>query len=73
VAARRRIARRTTDLIRDPLGVARGVYDHFGLPLSVVEARLRRFMSENPQGKHGLHRYDPGASASLTRSKSAPA
>ena len=51
-----------TDLIRDPTAVARRVYEHFGIPLTVtVEARWRRFLNDNPQNKHGRHRYDLGS------------
>jgi len=49
------------DLVRDPIAIGRRVYEHFGLPLSsAVEARWQRFLNDNPQGKHGRHRYDLG-------------
>jgi len=48
-----------TDLVQDPIAVVRRVYEHFGLSASdAVEARWQRFLSKNPQGKHGPHRYD---------------
>jgi hypothetical protein len=48
-----------TDLVRDPLAVVRRVYRHFDLSLTDgVEGHMRRFLAENPQGKHGPHRYD---------------
>ncbi len=48
------------DLLADPMKVVEGIYDHFGLPLSGEAAdRMRAFVAENPQGKHGVHRYRP--------------
>ena len=36
----------------------RRIYDHFGMPLlPEAEARMRRFLAENPRDKHGTHRY----------------
>jgi hypothetical protein len=47
-----------TDVLRDPMSVVRRMYDHFDLPLAPpVEARMRRFLGENPKEKHGPHRY----------------
>jgi hypothetical protein len=46
------------DLVRDPIEVVRRVYRHFDLPFTAVfEARMRRFLSENPKDKHGQHQY----------------
>jgi hypothetical protein len=46
------------DLVRDPIEVVRRVYESFALPFSdVFEARMRRFLAENPKGKHGRHEY----------------
>ena len=46
------------DFVTDPLGVARRIYDHFGLPLSKpAEAAMRAHVRDNPQGKHGRHAY----------------
>jgi hypothetical protein len=46
--------------LADPLAVVEGIYRHFGLELSGDAAdRMRRFVDENPQGKHGMHRYAP--------------
>ena len=45
-------------LARCRLSVVRRMYDHFDLPLTpAVEARMRRFLAENPKEKHGPHRY----------------
>ena len=44
--------------VADPLATARQVYRHFELPLDAAsEAALERHVRENPQGKHGAHRY----------------
>jgi hypothetical protein len=46
------------DLMADPFGAIRGVYERFGLDLEApAEARMRRFLAANPQDKHGAHRY----------------
>jgi len=46
-------------IYRDPLGIVRAIYDHFGLVLGqTAEARMQRWIAENPPGKHGEHRYD---------------
>ena len=46
------------DVLRDAIGVVRRMYDRFDLPLTpAVEARMRRFLAENPKEKHGPHRY----------------
>ncbi len=50
---------RYTDLVRDPIAIVQRVYERFQLPLTaVVEAQMRRFLADNPQGKHGRHDYD---------------
>ncbi len=47
-------------LLADPMKVVEGIYGHFGIELSGVAAdRMRSFISENPQGKHGVHHYAP--------------
>jgi len=44
--------------VADPLAQARRVYAHFELPLDpTTEDALARHARENPQGKHGAHRY----------------
>ena len=49
---------RYADLVRDPLGQVRGIYERFGIPLSdEAAARMRDYLAQNPQGKHGVHRY----------------
>jgi hypothetical protein len=47
------------DVVSDPVLALRGVYERFDLPWSDgVERGMRRFMAENPRGKHGAHRYE---------------
>ncbi len=46
------------ELTRDPLGTVRRIYAEFGMPLSgTAEARMAKFLADNPQDKHGSHRY----------------
>lgn len=45
-------------LLRDPIGTVRQIYDYFGYPFSTrMEENLNYWISENPQHKHGVHRY----------------
>ena len=49
------------ELIGDKLGTVRRIYARFGLTLSPeTEAAMRRFIADNPQGKHGRHDYASG-------------
>ena len=44
--------------LRDPIGTMRRLYAHFDEPLSSEAiARMTRQVAENPQHKHGRHRY----------------
>lgn len=46
------------DLVQDPLAVVRRIYAHFGLPLSeMAQARMSRYLADNPKDKHGAHQY----------------
>jgi len=46
------------DLVGRELEQVRRIYDHFGMELRPeAEARMRRFLAENPRDKHGTHRY----------------
>ena len=46
------------DLLRNPLGVVRRIYARLGEHLSPrAEAKMERFLAENPQGKRGRHTY----------------
>jgi hypothetical protein len=47
-----------TDIVTDPIGLVRRIYDYFDFDLSAeTEARMERYLAENPQGKHGAHNY----------------
>lgn len=49
---------RYRDLVRDPLATVRAVLRHFGLPDDdVVEDRIRGYLRENAQHRHGQHQY----------------
>jgi hypothetical protein len=46
------------ELVRDPIGMVRRIYGHFGYPLPpLAESRMQRWLSEHPQNKHGVHKY----------------
>jgi hypothetical protein len=46
------------DLLADPVGVVRRIHERFGYPHSLEgEARMHRWLADNPQGKHGTHHY----------------
>jgi hypothetical protein len=46
------------DLVADPVGVVRRIREHHGLDFSAEYAdRLAAFARDNPQHKHGRHRY----------------
>ena len=46
------------DLLRDPIGNIRRVYEHYEIEFTPeAEAGMRRHLSENPDDKHGKHRY----------------
>jgi hypothetical protein len=47
-----------SEFVGDEIGMIRRIYQHFGLALSAdAEARMRRCLADNPQDKHGRHRY----------------
>lgn len=46
------------EFVASPRSVVRAIYERFGLEMSPqTEARLNRWVTENPQGKHGKHAY----------------
>lgn len=46
------------DFIRDPIGLIRSLYEHFEMHLTnAAEEAMLRFLTANPQHKHGVHRY----------------
>jgi hypothetical protein len=47
-------------LVADPVDTVRGIYDHYGLAWSGdYEEKLKGYVRDNPQGKHGKHNYSP--------------
>lgn len=49
---------RYADLTTDPIGTVRAALAHFGEDLpAAAEGRLRGHLADNPQHKHGAHRY----------------
>jgi hypothetical protein len=48
-----------SDFVRDQFGVVEQIYEAFDLPMSGEGAdRMKWFIADNPQGKHGIHRYE---------------
>jgi len=46
------------DTVTDPVGTVHRIHEHFGLPFSDEHAsHIAHHIAENPQGKHGVHRY----------------
>jgi len=47
-------------LVADPIGTVRDIYDHYDLAWSEEFAEcLNYYLQQNPNGKHGAHRYAP--------------
>jgi hypothetical protein len=57
----------------DPLATIHTIYARLGLELSdTAEARMRAFLADNPQDKHGVHTYswaDTGLDEGLMRER----
>jgi LPS sulfotransferase NodH len=50
------------DLVADPVGSVKRLYERFGLELgSEFETRMRAFLAANASDKHGVHSYAPAA------------
>ena len=46
------------DLVEDPIGVIRGIYQRFDLTLNgEVEAAMRKWLDAHSEAKPGFHRY----------------
>ncbi len=46
------------DLVSNPIPVVRKIYDHFGYEYTPeFEENMEKFITQNPKGKHGAHRY----------------
>lgn len=51
---------RYDQIVSDPVGVVRRIYDHAGMSFSAeVEGRIERYVAAHPQHKGGVHRYSP--------------
>jgi len=49
---------RYRDLVKDPMGAVRTIYDRFGMSLtSSTETRMQQYLTETPKDKHGAHEY----------------
>jgi hypothetical protein len=49
---------RFSEFVRDQFGVVEKIYKAFDLPMTDdAAARMKWFIADNPQGKHGIHRY----------------
>jgi hypothetical protein len=49
---------RYRDLVKDPMGTVRTIYDRFAMSLtSTAEARMQQYLAETPKDKHGAHEY----------------
>lgn len=47
-----------TDLVADPIATVQCIYAYFDMPWSEDNSRrLQTYISENPKGQHGSHRY----------------
>lgn len=50
---------RHVDFLDDPIGVVRGLYEHFGWELTAeAEARMVAYLADHSEGAAGGHRYD---------------
>ena len=46
------------DIMKDPIGECRRIYEHFGEPFTdEAQAAMDAYMAANPKGKHGKHDY----------------
>lgn len=49
---------RYTDLVRDPIAVVRGIYEHHNYPYSdTFDVHMRQWLDDHSQRKEGAHRY----------------
>jgi hypothetical protein len=62
------------EFMADPIATIRRIYERLGLELEPeAEKRMRAFLADNPQDKHGVHTYtfeDTGLDAGVMREKS---
>lgn len=64
------------DFLADPMGVVHEVYERLGIELTTdAERRMRKFLADHPQEKHGGHAYrfsDTGLDAGALRERMRP-
>jgi hypothetical protein len=49
---------RYADLLRDPVGAVRGVYERWGIPFGeTLAGRIRAHLAARPKDRHGAHEY----------------
>ncbi len=59
-----------TDIVSDPVGVAKKVYGAFGMNLTEdAVQRVQRYVASKPQGKFGWHAYDLDEAADVARER----
>lgn len=47
-----------SEMLKDQVGMAQRIYEHFGIPMSdEALRRMRSFIDRNPRDRHGTHRY----------------
>jgi hypothetical protein len=47
------------DVVSQPMQLIERIYAHFDLPLSAeTKQKMQKYLQDNPQGKHGGHRYE---------------
>jgi hypothetical protein len=48
-----------SDLVHDPIGTVRSIYEHFGYDMHPATVdRMQGWLAANPARKRGVHRYD---------------
>jgi len=58
IAPRRVVDVLYRDLMRDPVGVVRGIYEAFDVEFTpAFEGRMRAYLAENPKDRRGRHQY----------------
>ncbi|MFN8628518.1 MAG: sulfotransferase [Candidatus Binatia bacterium] len=58
------------DIVGDPIGIVRRVYDQFGMELTNdAIARMRAYIAAKPQGKFGKHTYDLDSAEDVSKER----
>ncbi len=59
-AARSAFDMHFAEILKDQVGMAQSIYEHFDIPRSEEALhRMRSFIANNPRDRHGTHRYTP--------------